>query len=676
MKKFAIICILLFCSIFYVACKSDEMHELGLKNDSICVELNESKSLKELGFEFSNKYNINDFSFIYNNDYISYKNSNFKFEKLGKTNLTVFLKTGENRVERKVLEVIIELGNMVESDIIENKVILDINNIYNLKSNIQIDNSLQEFLVFRNENNEVIASDFICNQIGEFKVLVNIEKADKVVNLGVFNIIVENNIYVEEVMLSNAKAFDVLENSSGVIDFKLLPANANCYEIISDSENFEIDKSGAYVAKDAISNVEIVVKYKNANKEEFEKVYCINIIEKVEIIEVEILKNEIVKSAFAGQVEYEIRIVLSKAGFNSESIQFDRSIQVLESDIDANMFICKVNFNQKLEELKFSYLNQDSFFNQAKIEYLLNDFVVFDLNDLSIKIIDNLENELLFLNNYETLYLIDKAFAGTIEHAYGINITCKVNSKDVDYDLQLDSECFDEEKEFISSKNASDLAILTIEIYGKEFTFNFKIKEIEITDIKVESYSDKLYYNSENNKTNFKLTYNCNYSTQIKNLKVQFNSEYLMVDLEKQEIEVVDYNFYGNNNYIITFSIGGVSEVITINVEATITQVKLKDLANNKEYNAGEEIACQIEEAFSYILILCSGENALQINFDSVVKMSVMESGGLKNVSDEADYLKTYNPTLNVIQFNESGKFVLSFENEELKEFSFYLKVN
>lgn len=677
MKKFAIICILLFCSIFYVACKSDEMHELGLKNESICVELNESKTLEELGFEFSNKYNINDFSFIYDSDYISYENLNFKFEKPGKTELIVFLKTGENRVERKCVEIEVVLGESLEFKIVADEVFIDIQDELDLISNVSINESLKQYLVFKDENKIVLNNSYKGLEVKRIKVFVEFHYQEQVLNLGDFYLNILNNVYVESVGLSNANVYELYNDSSGVIDFNILPFDANVFEIISRSESFDINNNGEYNAKSAIENFEVWVKYKNLEKEECTKVYNFKIIEKVEIEDVEVYKKEVkVLGAFVGSEDYEIKITFNKI-FDKNLIVFGRGIEVVEDEVENNKYSCVVNFNEDCV-LEFSYLNIDSFLNISENKFELHDFEFLSVDDLNICFKNNLNNELTFGNEIETLYLIDESLASgyDINHAYWVEVSCFIGETLINFNINVSDEYFEYENGKIKPIKDINLTYICVEIYGKAFEFGFKIEEIE-TDISISGYDEILYYNSDNNKTSFEVEYGCEYSTKIKNLAVEYDENFLKVDLKNKTIEVIDYDFSkGSNKFEIKFAIGDNNFDISILVEPKITKVVLKDLNNENEYDMENILQLNKEEAFSYKMILFSKEEAIVINFEIFIEIYIFENDKFIITDNQVDYLKSYNKTMNFAEFYEGGEYLVKFNSERFDdEIHFYLNV-
>lgn len=677
MKKFAIICLMVFSILFCVGCDNyDETNQLSLINDQVFVELNDSKTLSELGFEFDDKYSVNDFSFIYDNDFISYENFKFTFLSLGKTELIVFLKTGENRVERKSVDIEIELGTSINYEIASDEVLADIGDKIDLSSNICINESLKDYLIFKDKNDNVLNKNFDCLEVGEFNIFVDFEYNNKSLNLGSFKLCVLNNRYVENVGLDNLKTYEIFEGTSGKIDFEISPTGANVFEIESSCESFKINNKGEYEAKSAIGDFEVSVNYKNLEKEECAKVFNFKIIEKVEIENVEVYKNgNKVLGAFVGLEQYEIKITFNKS-FNKGMIGFGIGVNLIEESVNQNQYTCVVNFDECCD-LNFYYSNIDSFSNEVKSSFNLEGFKLINIDNLNIEFRTNLSNVLTFNDGFETLYVVDESLIENceVEHVFSCDVLCDVDGKSVGFELIVDENYFEVENTNIKTKKIANQTVVGVSIYGKVFEYVFKIEEIEIVSIKVSGYDEKLLFNSENIKTSFEIEYSCEYSMQIKNLKVEYDEKFLNIDLQKKIIEVFDYDFdKGSNDFAIKFSIGDVFDQINICVEPKLTKVVLKDLNNQNEYGSQNEISWNKENVVSYKLILFSGENELVINFEIDIEVCIFENGEYINADNCVDYLKSYNQTMNFIEFYEGGKYLVKFNCgrfDENVEFNF-----
>ena len=670
MKKFIfLVVVLIFCSMFFVGCNKDEKEKLSIKNNNIKVYIDESYSLKDLGFEFGEDVNFNDFTFIIDNKYVVKNNDCFTFINLGETTFKAFLSLGKNINIAKEIKISVGIKENIECEIIQDVVSIDINSNYNLISNVNISDNLKNYVVFKDKNGNIINHNSTWENSGEFEIYAILKHGETNLSLGSFTICVENNIYVESVEFANENVLEIFENSIGVIDFNILPANANMFEIICENSNFKINKLGEFEAKGATDVFDVVVSFVNIEKVKCEKIYRVKIIEKIEIENVEIFLNESkINDGFINE-KYKLKISFNSSDFNKEKLVLSSLIDV-ENIVEYDSYVvCDIEIKAN-HELKVCYLNESLFSEDIVSEFEV-EFNVFELKDLSIKLINNLGLEFGFENGYESLYLVDYSKIGdNVSHAFGFEIDCKLNEENVDFSFAFADEFFFNDNGMICTKNLSENARVSIYILGKEFTFDFKIVEIEITEIFVSGYCENLIY-GENETTNFNISYNCNYSTKIQKLKIEYDENYVCVS--SNNISVVNFDFSKSlNKHNISFSIDSVKADIYIEVALKITKVVLKDLVNEIEYEVGENVDLK-EDTFCFKLILYSADNIVVIDFDIVINLYKTIEGEKLEIGDAITFNKNYIEAMNVLTINESGTYLIEFIGGEIENCYFFL---
>lgn len=88
-----------------------------------------------------------------------------------------------------------------------------------------------------------LSGEVYANAVGETVVMVAFERCEVS-----FEVVVENNVFVEQLDLKNATMY---VGDTGTFDFTVIPSNANQFRFYTESDILEVNTRGNYVAKKA-----------------------------------------------------------------------------------------------------------------------------------------------------------------------------------------------------------------------------------------------------------------------------------------------------------------------------------------------------------------------------------------------------------------------------------------
>ena len=675
MKKLVIIFAVLFLSVFYfVGCDSTTLNfnSIMFLDSEISVTKNDHLNLFDLKFKTEPMVDkVEYFDFGIDEKYISFEDDKFYFKNVGETVLNVYAMGVNNEVISSNIKInIVDNLEVTNFEPIESVVYLDCGENYSLKNNIAIEplKVADEVKFSCDDITKINDNEIFCSNVsGEFLVRASVRKAinDNESQYVSYKIIVQNNVYVKDVKLSNLGTFKVYENSEGFINFGIVPMNANTFEIKSSSENLSVSKDGKFVAKSAMDNIELTVQYRTNKLGEIKtKLFRIDIIEDVNINGFTLFdkRNNKIESVVADEdvvINLELEITnmqtLNKA-------EFSDVFNVFTMEYRNGLFKASVSFKNAKDDRKLELKYIDGFGNINKASIDLNGIKVLSKDEIKLVAIGN-ANELEFDENTGEylLFIIEDEFYSEANSL--INYSLKTNVFENNNLVNLSSviaEDFTLENGWLYAKELGSFNIKVL-AYGCEFEIKVKVSEAPILDFNVIGWSGELLLNSKDKtQTSFEIESAQYYSRLLKNIDVSCDVENsLEIDLNNKTITIKDVK---SDECNVMFTLGSITKAIKIKTSYALTDVKVSidDVGLMKDNIVSTFKASD----FIFYSLNFYSKSTLLLNNEFDVKILILNED--MSVSNDV-YISDYSSSgLNCFSILKTGKYFLKicFDNE------------
>ena len=686
MKKLVIVFVILFLSVFYfVGCDSTTLNfnSITFLDSEIFVTKNDHLNLFDLKFKTEPMVDkVEYFDFGIDEKYISFEDNKFYFKNVGKTILNVYAMGVNNEVISSNIKInIVDNLEVTKFEPIEGVVYLDCGENYALKNNIAIKplNIADEVKFSCDDITKITDDEIFCSDVaGEFLVYASVRKAinDDELECVSYKIIVQNNVYVEDVKLNNLGTFKVYENSEGFINFGIVPMNANVFEIKSNSENLSISKDGKFVAKSAMDNIELTVQYKTDKLSEIKtKSFRVDIIENASLNGFTLYdkENNKIQSVVADE-DVVVRLELKITNMQTlNKAEFSEVFNVFDVEYKNSLLKADVSFKNAKDDRKVELKYIDGFGNINKLSIDLNDIRVFSKDEIKLVAIGN-ANELEFDENTGEylLFIIEDEFYSDANNLvnYSLKIELFENNNLVNLSSVI-AEDFTLENDWLYAKELGSFNIKVL-AYGCEFEIKVKVSEVPILDFDVIGWSGELLLNSENAfKTRFEIESAQYYSRLLKNIEVSCDIENsLEIDLNNKTISIKDVK---SDKCYIKFKIGSITKEIEIKTGYALTDVKVSiDGVGLMKDNVVSNF--KVSEHIFYSLNFYS-KSTLLLNDEFDVKIIILNED--MSVSEDI-YISAYSSSgLNYFSISKVGKYFLKIcFNDELNYKLYEIKVD